>query len=105
MRVRAWVSDDGVSCRILEYAGSRGLLAWWRNLPGIVGVKVFFKDGTKHNMESSEWYGLRACGCLGRARFWNGQRRSDAPPNFLLRPGIEIPDELYERASLELRSA
>ncbi len=104
MRVRAWVSDDGQSCRVVEYAGSIGLLAWWRELPGIIGVMVLFPDGTRHRMEATEFYAIRKGG-LGRRRFWNGDCFACAPYDAEVKPGIEVPDALYDVVSETMSDA
>jgi hypothetical protein len=102
MKVRAWVSDDGQTVTIAEHEGEAGLMAWWRSLPGIVGVVAYFGDGTTHHMEASEFYAVLPRG-RGRKRFWNGD--CCAPPDAVVKLGIEVPDAIYEAASEEMARA
>ena len=104
MRVLAWVSHDGQNVHTRTHEGHAGLMAWWRSLPGIVGVMVLFGDGTRHSMEASEWYGVLPTG-RERRRFWNGELLADAPKDAHLIRGQLVPDEIYAIASDEMGRA
>ncbi len=98
MIVLAWVSEDGESVWVRTDDGfMAGLMDWWRELPGIVGVKVLFEDGTTHRMEASEFYAIGPG--QGRERFWNGDDPGNVPAGFVVRPGIEVPDDIYRLTS------
>jgi hypothetical protein len=92
MKILAWCSSDGETVEVFTHTGHAGLMAWWRSLPKIVGIKVWFEDGSTHRMEASEYYGLLPRG-RERARFWNGD--CCAPPTAHVIPGIEVPDKVY----------
>lgn len=94
----AWCSSDGESVHVWTHDGEAGLLDWWRTLPGIVGVMVLFEDGTRHRMEASEFYAVAPYG-RARGRFWNGECAGCAPDGAHVKPGITVPDEVYEIVS------
>jgi len=100
MLTGAWVSIDGESYKIREHEGV-GLMAWWRTLPKIVGIMVLFPDGTRHSMEASEFYAVLPVG-EDRERFWNGDVVEMAPNGAHVIAGIEVPDAVYETASVEM---
>jgi len=101
MKVRAWISDDGQTVQTRQHDSWKGLSAWWRRLPKLVGVMVLFSDGTRHSMEASEYYAVSPRG-RGRKRFWNGDCYACVPEGAHAIRGIEIPDDIYEAASVEM---
>ncbi len=101
MRIRAWVSDNGATVELHEHEGWRGLSAWWRGLPKIVGVMVLFSDGSRHRMEASEFYAVMRHG-IGRRRFWNGDMAELAPAGADVVQGTLVPEDLYLTASDEM---
>lgn len=100
----AFVSGDGETVLARTHSGD-GLVAWWRGLAAegfrIVGMVVYFADGSRHYMEATEFYAVGPG--QERSRFWNGNRREDVPPDFTVIPGVEVPDDVYTVVSEAMR--